>query len=39
MIRINLDYDAQCLCEECCAEGHCGCADCGEPCECEGEGR
>ena len=27
-------YDAQCLCDQCCENGHCGCDTCDEPCDC-----
>lgn len=27
--------DEQCFCDQCCAEGHCGCETCAEPCDCK----
>lgn len=28
-------WEASCYCDLCCPEGHCGCSDCDEPCDCE----
>jgi hypothetical protein len=29
------DVGVMCVCDECCPNGHCTCADCNEPCGCE----